>query len=274
MIPFANPIKLGISPCPNDTFMFYALLKGKIPINFTIKPFFMDISNLNQLLLSNEIDICKGSMAVYPLIMEKYILLNAGLAMGRGCGPLIISREITDKKKIKSARIAIPGINTTATLLLKKFETEVRDENLIEMNFADIPKALLKGQADIGLIIHETRFTYSDMGLKCLVDLGQWWEDKTGLPLPLGGIFARRNLGNFHIGVVSDKIRESIVFSMENPLLSLDFIKEYAQEINEDVIKNHIELYVNNYSINPDKEGETAIEMLLDIKTLQNIFIN
>jgi 1,4-dihydroxy-6-naphthoate synthase len=273
MSSFLNPIKLGISSCPNDTFMFYALLKGKIHLNFEINPVLMDISKLNQLLLNRNIDVCKGSIAVYPFIMENYTLLRSGLAMGRGCGPLIISKNNREISLIKSSKIAIPGINTTANLLLKKFDPEIRDENLIEMNFADIPKAVLKGQADLGLIIHETRFTYKDMGLSCLVDLGGWWEKKTGLPLPLGGIFASKSMGNDNIQLISDKIQKSIFFSMSKPDLSSDFIKKHAQEIDENVIKNHIELYVNKYSINPNKEGETAIKMLLDIKPSQNIFI-
>ncbi len=274
MIPFVNPIKLGISPCPNDTFMFYALLNKKVSVNFEINPVITDISVLNQMLLDGTVDVCKGSIAVYPRIMKDYILLTAGIAMGKGCGPLLISLNITEKNMIKSSKIAIPGINTTANLLLKKFEPEIKAENLIEMNFADIPKAVLNGEADLGLIIHETRFTYRDMGLSSLIDLGEWWEKKKGLPLPLGGIFAKKNIGNADIEKITDKIRESIVFSMENSGLSLGFIKQYAQELDEDVIKNHIKLYVNNYSVNPEEEGEKAIRTLLDINPSLNIFIN
>lgn len=260
------PVSLGISPCPNDTFMFSHLLHksefaGDDKVSLTIE----DVEDLNKLCLSHSLDISKMSFHVFGKLRDKYWLLNSGSALGRGCGPLIISKKpITD---LSGKTIAIPGLNTTAFLLLKCFAPD--DITVKEMLFSDIMPAVQKGDVDAGLIIHESRFTYQKLGLNLVRDLGDWWEGETGLPIPLGGIIASRTLPVEQILMFDRKLKESIEFAMKNDWMNdpemMKFILDNSQEIEPDVLEAHIKTYVNEESIKLSVDGRAGIQKLFEV---------
>lgn len=256
------PLSLGISPCPNDTFIFDALIHGKTPSPAPIAPVIRDVEELNALVLARSIDVCKVSFAVLLHCADDYLILRSGAALGRGCGPLVIMRAGEKKPAFEKARIAIPGVHTTAALLLKLFAPEVRET--VTMHFADIAPAVAKGDVDLGVIIHETRFTYESLGLTCVQDLGAWWERETGLPIPLGGIVARRSLGEGLICGFEEAIRQSLRYAWGHPEESHSFIRAHAQEIDEAVIRRHIGLYVNPFTLDIGEEGAKALERLFE----------
>lgn len=253
-------LSLFISPCPNDTFMFDALVNKKIKHDFDIKLKFADIEELNKSVMEGIPDVAKLS---YPALFQKldeYVLLNSGAALGRNCGPLIISKEKLKLEDLHNKTIAIPGKNTTAYLL---FNTFVKGKNIIkEVIFSDIMEGVQTGKYDAGLIIHESRFTYQKLGLLKVTDLGELWEDYTKLPIPLGGIAAKRSLGYETIKRIEKAIENSIKYAYENRESSLQFIKEHAQELENEVTSAHIETYVNEYSISLGYEGQNAIKRL------------
>ncbi len=257
---------LGFSPCPNDTFIFYALLNGKIDSSgLAFDPKIEDVETLNRLALARTLDITKVSCHAYHYVKDDYCFLNSGSAIGRGCGPLIVAREQYSKNDLKGKKIAIPGELTTAYLLLKLFFNEElgsKPLDIIPMLFCDIPAAVRDGRVDAGLIIHESRFTYQEYGLFNVIDLGQWWEVETGLPIPLGGIIARKSLGPV-VHDVEGLIKSSIAYSFANRQEAMPFIKKYSQELSESVINNHIGLYVNDFSLDMGKEGSSALKELL-----------
>ena len=263
---FKYPVSLGISPCPNDTFMFYHLLHKsnlaqKNSINLTIE----DVEDLNKLCLKENLQISKMSFHVFGKLRDKYYLLNSGSALGRGCGPLIISKD--DLSDLSGKTIAIPGLNTTAFLLLKCFAPD--DIKVKEMLFSDIMPAVQNGEVDAGLIIHESRFTYEGLGLKLVRDLGDWWEETTGLPIPLGGIIASRSLPIDQIKSFDDSLRESVEFArnskwQENSAM-MKFILDNSQEIEPKVLKAHIDTYVNEESIQLSKAGKAGIKKLFEV---------
>ena len=266
----ADPLHIGLSPCPNDTFIFYALLHDKVDSRVKFLPFMTDVEELNKKVLKGELPVSKVSFGMLGKYLDDYIVLNSGSAMGRGCGPLLVSKKKVSPEDMESLRIAIPGINTTAALLLKLFAPGAK--NLIPMPFFEIPGSVLREEADCGVIIHETRFTYTSYGLHCIKDLGEWWESETGLPIPLGGIVAKRSLGQKLLLDIDRTIHESVSYSIKNPSQAQAFIKEHAQETSPEVIRNHIDLYVNEFTLNMGKEGKFALETLMKKATGLGIF--
>ena len=271
-------LKLNISTCPNDTFMFDALINNKLDYNKdkTFEDNFdlqlLDIEELNLRVEKNIPDISKVSFFALFNNLKNYVILKSGSALGRNCGPLIIRNNSTKNENdliqsitdLKNKRIAIPGRNTTAFLLFSIF---VGKENLETLDmqeelFSDIMPKVESGKYDAGLIIHESRFTYKDLGLKLVDDLGILWENETGLPLPLGAICAKRELGGKKILFYENEIKKSIKYAFNNPNSSKKFIHNYAQEMENSVLQSHIDLYVNEYSLDLGKEGTNAIQTL------------
>lgn len=258
-------LSIGYSPCPNDTFIFYALVHGKIDTeDFIFKETLLDVETLNRLALSSNLDVTKISYHAFGFLREDYCLLRSGSAMGRGCGPLIVSKEGNGLEDLQGKRIAIPGRLTTANLLLQLFASDsgIQPSSLVEMPFHRIMDSVSKGDVDAGLLIHEGRFTYHLHGLKKFIDLGEWWENATGLPLPLGGILAKRDLGKDVIKKVDSLIRKSIEYSLSHREETKVYIKQHSQELEDQVIEQHINLYVNNYSLDIGEEGLSAIKEL------------
>ena len=252
-----NNLKLAFSTCPNDTFMFHALVSGIIKTDYNFEISLTDIEDLNNMALKKENDITKVSFSALSGVLDDYVLLRSGAALGRGCGPMVVSLNSDNIKNLENKKIAVPGMNTTAALLIRLYAGS--DLNLIPMPFYEIMPAVREKKADLGVIIHEGRFTYKNYNLVSCLDLGQWWEDTTGLPIPLGGIAAKRNLGSEVIKHIQTALSESVLYAFKNPEVSSEYITKYAQEMEEDVIKEHIELYVNEFSVKLGKEGENAV---------------
>lgn len=257
-----NPLTLGYSPCPNDTFIFCALAEKRIEVPFALDVRLEDVETLNRRAGMGALDISKISASVVPGILDKYWLLRSGGAMGRGCGPLVVARRPTRLKELRDAKIATPGDLTTASLLLR---LEGTHRGLrVPMQFDRIMPAVVAGEVDAGVIIHEGRWTYQKYGLHEALDLGRWWEDQTGLPLPLGAIVIRRDLGGEVAGAVEGKIRESLLYAMKHPDEAWPYIRRHAQEMAPDVIRLHIDAFVNEFSIDAGPEGESALRRLLE----------
>jgi 1,4-dihydroxy-6-naphthoate synthase len=255
-------LSLGYSPCPNDTFIFYALTHGKVKLpDHKIIERLEDVETLNQLALEGLLDLTKISYHALGHLRDQYALLHSGGALGRGCGPLVISRDKTDMLALRGKKIAIPGQLTTANLLLQLYGEGYED--LLIVPFEQIMPCLMRGEADAGVIIHESRFTYRDVGFHEVLDLGAWWESDSGLPIPLGGILARRDLGAEAIKQADKAIRASLEYAYQHPREPKDYIKHHAQELDDEVIDSHIELYVNDFSLGLGDEGIAAVEALL-----------
>ena len=255
-------LTLGYSPCPNDTFIFHALVHGLVPTpGFTVRERLEDVETLNTLALAGALDLTKVSYHALGHLRDRYLLLRSGGALGRGCGPLVIARRPTGLTELRGKRIAIPGRLTTANLLLQLCGEGF--ENVVPLPFDRIMPALLAGEADAGVIIHESRFTYQAAGFHAVADLGAWWEEETGLPIPLGGILARRSLGNELIASVDAAIRASLEQARTHPQATRDYIRAHAQELDAAVTAAHIELYVNDFSCDLGNEGVHAVETLL-----------
>jgi 5,8-dihydroxy-2-naphthoate synthase len=257
---------IGYSPCPNDTFIFYALTHKKLYLDIEFQEILTDVENLNRIALHKEFDVTKASFHGFGFLRENYCLLHSGSALGRGCGPLIVARNRFDKKELAIKKIAIPGKMTTAYLLLKLYAPDI--QNIVEIPFDRIMNAVSFGRVDAGLIIHESRFTYPKYHLNKIIDLGEWWENNTGLPIPLGGIFARRDMGATVIRKIDDLIKKSIEYAFQHPEEPREYIKKNAQELDDDVIDQHIKLYVNDYSLDIG-DGIIAVEKLL--KTAEDL---
>jgi 1,4-dihydroxy-6-naphthoate synthase len=258
-----KPLSLGYSPCPNDTFIFYALAHGRCDtegLKFA-EPVLEDVETLNAWAFDHRLDVTKLSFHALGHVLDEYCLLRAGSALGRGCGPLVVAKPGNIPKNLASARIAIPGRFTTAALLFRMFSPACTD--LVEMKFDEIMEAIRDDSVDAGVIIHEGRFTYSQKGFVCLQDLGQWWEGLSGHPIPLGCIAARRSLGAEQIARIEGTIRNSLEFAWAKPDQCLPYIRSYAQEIEEEVVKNHIGLYVNEFSRDLGGDGLAAVEEFL-----------
>lgn len=255
-------LSLGYSPCPNDTFIFYALVHQKIHAGgLRFREMLLDVETLNQKALNAELDITKVSFHAFGNFRDSYCLLRAGGALGKGCGPLVVAREKLGMHELKGKTIAIPGRLTTAFLLLRLYDISL-GEKVREMPFHQIIRAVQSGEADAGLIIHESRFTFGQSGLRQVIDLGAWWEGETGLPIPLGGIIARRSLGQGIIATVDSAVRKSIEYAYAHPAEPRRYIKEHSQELDDEVIEKHISLYVNDYSLDSGKAGAEAIAEL------------
>lgn len=258
-----SKLTLGFSPCPNDCFIFDAMVHGKVDTEGLQFNFVMDdVETLNQKAFRGDLDITKLSFHAYAFLTKHYQLLNAGSALGNNCGPLLISNPGFKISDLISAKIGIPGKYTTANFLLSLAFPDA--ENKVELLFSDIEDAVLSGKVDAGLIIHENRFTYGQKGLKKIIDLGEYWETLVKAPIPLGGIVIKRSLPNELKHKVDRVLRRSVEFAFANPQSSLSFIKANAQEMDEVVMYKHIDLYVNNYSIDLGIEGKRSIQLLFD----------
>lgn len=256
-----RPLTLGYSTCPNDTFIFYALAHGKVNLNeLTYHITLADVETLNQRAAAGELDITKLSFAAIGHLRESYGLLHSGAALGRGCGPLIVARPGVQLAQLGDFPVAVPGAWTTACLLLNLFSP--RPVQTVSRTFDNIMPAVRDGEFAAGVIIHEGRFTYQAYGLNCILDLGQWWEAQTGLPIPLGGIAVRRSLPEAVILKVQDTLRASVDYAKANPENAADYIRRYAQEMDATVMAQHISLYVNDFTRDLGKEGRVAIETL------------
>ena len=251
---------LGFSPCPNDTFIMDALVHNRIQSEFEFIPAIHDVDVLNNLARNGELSITKLSFGAYPFVSDKYQILAAGSALGRGCGPLLISKNAIDSKNLSNLTVAIPGETTTANLLLSILYPEIKQKKLFL--FSEIENAVLSGEVDLGLIIHENRFTYAQKGLLKFADLGERWEVETGLPIPLGCIAIKRTISEGVKAKISKLLTQSVEYAFQNPNESKPYIHQYAQEMDESVQQQHINLYVNNFSINLGEEGKNAIREL------------
>ncbi|MBK9638715.1 MAG: 1,4-dihydroxy-6-naphthoate synthase [Bacteroidetes bacterium] len=275
-----NPLKLGFSPCPNDTFIFDALLHQRFSFPYKVEANLYDVEKLNRLALSAELEISKLSFAAYASVSNKYQILNSGAALGRNCGPLLISKNPVDLDNMASLKVAIPGKYTTANLLLSIFFPQL--VNKIEVVFSSIEEGVLSGEFDLGLIIHESRFTYAEKGLLKVADLGECWESKFSKPIPLGCIAIRRNLPKEVKESIQRGISDSVKWAFKNPQDSRDYIQKHAQELSSEVQQKHIDLYVNQFSIDLGVEGREAINLLLSYghqvnllpQCVEPIFIN
>lgn len=247
-------MKIAFSPCPNDTYLFYALVHGKIEAP-TIKPHYLDIEALNQLLLKGRFPISKGSIALLPYIQREYELLPVGAAVGNQCGPLLVGNI---SKIEKEMRIAIPGEMTTAHLLLKRLYPTLTHK--VFCAYHEVEKLILQGSVEAGLLIHETRFTYQNQGLNLLADLGLQWEELYNLPIPLGGIFIKRDLDQ--AAEISDLLRRSLTYAHAHPQEILPYILKYSQDLSVEVVKKHIALYVTEETYALSEKALQAIELL------------
>lgn len=256
-------LTLGFSPCPNDTFIFDAMVNGKIDTHGLSFSYVMeDVGTLNAWAEQGRLDITKLSYSTFLHTVNDYALLHSGSALGEGVGPLLVSTRPLDLNNIASYKIAIPGFNTTANLLLTLAYPQA--VNKTEMLFSDIEQAVLDGRYDAGLLIHEGRFTYQGKGLVKLMDMGDWWERTAHASIPLGGIVVRRRFDRELCATIDKVIRESIAWAWKQYPQLADFIKDNAQEMEEDVMRRHIELYVNHYSIDLGEQGRNAIITLFE----------
>jgi 1,4-dihydroxy-6-naphthoate synthase len=255
---------IGFSPCPNDTFIFDALVNRKIDTGkFEFEVVMDDVETLNRMALAEKLDITKISYGVLSKILPMYKVLNAGGALGMGVGPLLVTSRPVEPGEVNGMVVAIPGMNTTAHMLFSiAFPEAVKKKFMV---FSSIEDAVLRGEVDAGVIIHENRFTYQQKGLHKLMDLGDYWEQHTGAPIPLGGIVMNRKYDNHTMKEVNRLIMESLLYARKNyPELS-DFVKSNAQEMQEDVMRRHIDLYVNDYSLDLGQKGKAAIWQMLEV---------
>ena len=255
---------IGFSPCPNDTFIFDALVNRKIDTGkFEFEVVMDDVETLNRMALAEKLDITKISYGVLSKILPMYKVLNAGGALGMGVGPLLVTSRPVEPGEVNGMVVAIPGMNTTAHMLFSiAFPEAVKKKFMV---FSSIEDAVLRGEVDAGVIIHENRFTYQQKGLLKLMDLGDYWEQHTGAPIPLGGIVMNRKYDNHTMKEVNRLIMESLLYARKNyPELS-DFVKSNAQEMQEDVMRRHIDLYVNDYSLDLGQKGKAAIWQMLEV---------
>ena len=258
-------LTLGFSPCPNDTFIFDALVNKKIDTEgITLQPVLEDVQTLNEWAIQGRLDVTKISYGVLPLLLDNYIVLNAGGALGKGVGPLLITKQAgADNNAVNDMTIAIPGENTTAHMLFSLAYPQATKKKF--MLFSAIEDAVLNGEVDAGVIIHENRFTYQQRGLHKLVDLGEYWEQQTGNPIPLGGIVMKKSFDNALQQKIDALIKRSLEYAFKNYPLITDYVKQHSQEMSETVMRQHIDLYVNNYSLQLGPDGKAAVNTFLDI---------
>lgn len=252
-------LSLHISPCPNDTFAFDAIINHRIDHDFDLAVEFKDIEELNEGVLAGIPDISKISYSVYPKIADEYLLLDSGSALGRGNGQLLVHRK-GENSPIRT--VATPGLNTTANALLMRYFPEVE---VAPMLFSIIAEAVERGETDAGVLIHEGRFVYHRRNLELVADLGKLWEAESGLPLPLGAIVMRRSVAATICKQFEALLADSVRFAFENPQISRQFVKQHAQELEDAVIESHIALFVNEYTVTLGKEGREAVKRLLGV---------
>ncbi|WP_250289571.1 1,4-dihydroxy-6-naphthoate synthase [Frankia sp. CiP1_Cm_nod1] len=251
------PLSLAISPCPNDTFAFHALTHGLVGDGTPVTVTFADIDVLNSRAADALDDVVKVSYAALPWLLGSYQLLSAGSALGRGCGPLVLT---AGQAGLRGARVAIPGMRTTAYLLFRLWAQGRGVSEIDVLSFEKIMPAVRDGRYDAGLVIHESRFTYPSFGLTAIADLGDWWESETGLPIPLGAVLGRRHLDGAALSAV---VRASVAAAFADPEASRSYVLDHAQEMDPDVADAHIGLYVNDYTLQLGDEGYAAAEALL-----------
>lgn len=258
-------LKMGYSPCPNDTFIFHGLASGAVDVApFKLDITLADVEELNSLARASQMDICKVSVHAAAHIMDDYVLLRAGGAMGRGVGPLLLTGAPCTINDLDGKRVAIPGRNTTANLLFSLMCREAGiSVEVVEMVFDQIMPALKSEKADAGVVIHEGRFTYQASGLTRIADLGQWWEEFSGLPIPLGSIAIKRSLGAETAAHINAAIRKSLTLSYVDTEQAWPYIKKHAQEMDDEVIREHIDTFVTDYSMDVGDEGVQAVSRLL-----------
>jgi 1,4-dihydroxy-6-naphthoate synthase len=262
-------IPIGFSPCPNDTFIFDALVNQKIDTgNLHFEPVLEDVETLNQWAIEEKLMVTKLSYGVWPLVLKNYNFLNSGSALGRGVGPLLITNAELGMTNIDDCLIAIPGENTTAHLLFSLAYPNAKNKTFLR--YDEIGKFVLDGKG-LGVIIHENRFTYAQKGLIKITDLGDYWETKTGFPIPLGGIVVKKTVQPIIQKQIDLLIKQSIEFAFSNYPNLNDYIRSHAQEMSEEVIRKHIDLYVNNYSLDLGEDGRAAVQKLMEVyKTTDN----
>ena len=256
-----RPLTFGYSPCPNDTFAFHALVHGLVDAPFRVEPVLLDIEELNRRAHRGEFDLTKLSVGAFAAVGDRYRMLRSGAALGHGVGPLVVARSPIPLADATRGRIAIPGRETTAFRLLRLAAPALGD--VVEMRYDRILRAVSDGDVDAGLIIHESRFTYADHGLVKVVDLGEWWEGETGLPVPLAGICARSDLDDATVRAAEAAIRASVLYAFDHPDASRAYVREHAQEMSDAVSDAHIALYVNTHSLDVGDEGMRAISRLV-----------
>ncbi len=257
-------LTLGFSSCPNDTFMFDAMIHHKIDTEgLDFELFIGDIEQLNRKAINSELDITKISFSAFTQLTETYKLLTAGAALGENCGPLLVAKRPISKDQLASCSVAIPGINTTANLLTSFLFPQLTQKS--ELLFSSIEQAVLDEQVDLGLIIHESRFTYESKGLIKIADVGEVWEKKTATPTPLGGIIIKSNLDRETQIKVNRVLEKSVRYAFSNPTSGLDFIRQHAFEMSDEVMYKHIQLYVNEFSINFGEAGRKSIAKLFEV---------
>ena len=256
-------LTIGFSPCPNDTFIFDALINKKIDTEgFEFDAILEDVQTLNKWALDNKLMITKLSYGVLPLVLDNYILLNSGSALGKGVGPLLISNKEEEIMNVESTAIAIPGEHTTAHLLFSLAYPDAN--NKIFLRYDEIENFVLENKG-LGVIIHENRFTYRQKGLFKITDLGDYWEKITGNPIPLGGIVVKRNIDAAIQQKIDRLIKKSIEYAFSNYPELNDYIRDHSQEMSEEVMRKHIDLYVNEYSLNLGDVGKNAVRKMIDV---------
>ncbi len=254
-------LTFGFTPCPNDAFAFHALVHGLVPAPFGVEPVLLDIEELNRRAAGAELAFTKLSFGAAAAAGDRYRLLRSGAALGRGVGPLVVAREAGSLEEAAAGRLAIPGRETTAFLLLRLAVPALGD--VVELRYDRILDAVVSGEVDAGLIIHESRFTYGGHGLVSVADLGEWWEGETGLPVPLAGIFARTDLEPGAVDAAEAAIRASVEYAFANPGASRDYVRSLSHEMSDEVCAAHIALYVNEHSVDIGDDGLAAIDRLL-----------
>jgi len=254
-------LTFGYSPCPNDTFAFHALTFGVIDTPVRVRAVLLDIEELNRRAHHAEFDLTKLSVGAFAAVGDRYRLLRSGAALGHGVGPLVVARSARTLADVAAGRLAIPGRETTAYRLLRLAAPPLGD--VVELRYDRILHAVADGEVDAGLIIHESRFTYPDHGLVKVVDLGEWWEEDTGLPVPLAGICARATLDEPTRQLAEQAIRASVQYAFDHPDASREYVRTHAQEMSPDVCAQHIALYVNAHSLDIGEEGLRAVERLV-----------
>ena len=253
-------LTFGYSPCPNDTFAFHALVHGLVDAPFRVRPVLLDIEELNRRAHDGEFDLTKLSVGAFAGVGDRYRLLRSGAALGKGVGPLVVTRAPMSLAEAVRGRIAIPGRETTAFKLLRLAAPALGE--VVQLRYDRILRAVADGEVDAGLIIHESRFTYADHGLVKAIDLGDWWEQETGLPVPLAGICARTDLDEATSAAADRAIRASVQYAFDHPEASRAYVRAHAQELSDAVCDAHIALYVNAFSLDVGDAGLRAIAHL------------
>lgn len=254
-------LTFGFSPCPNDTFAFHALVHGLVPAPFRVRPVLLDIEELNRRAHDGAFDLTKLSVGAFAAVGARYRMLRSGAALGHGVGPLVVAPRLVTLQQAVSGRVAIPGRETTAFRLLRLAAPDLGET--VELRYDRILSAVERGEFDAGLIIHESRFTYQDHGLVQVIDLGDWWEHDTGLPVPLAGICARADLDPALADAAEGAIRESVAYAFANREASRAYVRTHAQEMSDEVCDKHIALYVNERSLDVGDDGLRAIARLV-----------